>query len=69
MGDWKGKAMVVIALALAALSHWQGGRLAAQCEGTVELNHSGVEECHVGPYEGPLPVEFMTVDTTQEIVL
>jgi hypothetical protein len=35
------------------------------CE--LALNHSGVVECHVGPYLGPLPVEFMTVDTSKII--
>ncbi len=69
MDDWQGKAIVVIALTLAVVSYCQGTRLMNQCDGEIVVNHSGVEECHVGPYKGPLPVEFMTMDTTQEIVL
>jgi len=54
------------AIVLAAMvTLLQMSRPASGCE--FALNHSGVVECHVGPYTGPMPVEFMTVDTAKII--
>jgi hypothetical protein len=58
-------ALVWIGLALAALCHVQDRPQAC----ALRLNHSGVTECHVGAYTGPLPAEFMAVDTSSTIDL
>lgn len=33
------------------------GAAGGGCRGRTELNHSGVAECIVGPYTGPMPID------------
>ena len=68
MRDKTGKAIAIVGILLAGVAYCFGPQDVEGCE-EITLNHSGVLECHVGPYDGPLPVEFMTVDTAQEITL
>ena len=45
-----------LAMALAFVG-WAWANLPEACPGEELPNHSGVMECHVGPYLGPLPVD------------
>lgn len=61
--------IVAFGLALAAATHFHGGSLPRTDCAWTDLNHSGVEECHLaGPPPAP-PASFMSVDTTSHLEL
>lgn len=52
--DGIGLAVIVAALGLLLA---MSSPPADPCPGGMAPNHSGVTECHVGPYTGPLPID------------